>query len=195
MTGDEAISPGELRASHEDRDRAADLLRIAAGDGRLTAEELDQRLEQALTARTLGELAALSRDLLAGPGSDLAMSTGAAKDVLRIEREGSNTRRDGRWVIPPRIEVRVRSGHVTLDFTEAAIVRPLLQIDADVRSGTLTLVTRPGIEVDADDVVVTSGSVKVRPPRRPDVPADLRITVSGTIDTGHLRARERRRFR
>jgi uncharacterized protein DUF1707 len=195
MTGDEAISPGELRASHEDRDRAADLLRIAAGDGRLTAEELDQRLEQALTARTLGELAALSRDLLAGPGSDLAMSTGAAKDVLRIEREGSNTRRDGRWVIPPRIEVRVRSGHVTLDFTEAAIVRPLLQIDADVRSGTLTLVTRPGIEVDADDVVVTSGSVKVRPPRRPDVPADLRITVSGTIDTGHLRARARRRFR
>lgn len=194
MTGDEAISPGELRASHEDRDRIADLLRIAAGDGRLTAEELDQRLEQALTARTLGDLAALSRDLPAGTSAGLAIPPAATKDVLRIERQGSNTKRDGRWVVPPRIEVRVGWGHVTLDFTQAVIVQPALQIDAEVRSGTLTLVTRPGIEVDADDVIVTSsGSVKVRRPR-PDLPADLRITVSGTVDTGHFRARPRHRL-
>jgi hypothetical protein len=56
--GHDAALPDELRASHEDRDRVAELLRGAAGDGRLTAEELDQRFEQALTARTLGELAA-----------------------------------------------------------------------------------------------------------------------------------------
>jgi hypothetical protein len=44
MTGDTpptGNSPGpgaaELRASHEDRERAVDILRIAAGDGRLTA--------------------------------------------------------------------------------------------------------------------------------------------------------------
>lgn len=47
---DDVAPPGEVRASHEDRDRAAELLRMAAGDGRLTADELDQRLEQALTA-------------------------------------------------------------------------------------------------------------------------------------------------
>ena len=61
--GDEVTSAGELRASHEDRDRVAELLRVAAGDGRLTAEELDERLEVALTARTYGELAALTTDL------------------------------------------------------------------------------------------------------------------------------------
>ena len=54
--GDEVVSSGELRASHEDRDRVAELLRVAAGDGRLTAEELDERLEKALTARTYAEL-------------------------------------------------------------------------------------------------------------------------------------------
>jgi hypothetical protein len=48
--GDEAASPDQLRASHEDRDRVVELLRVAAGDGRLTAEELDERLEVALTA-------------------------------------------------------------------------------------------------------------------------------------------------
>ena len=39
---DEVASPDGLRASHEDRDRVAELLRVAAGDGRLTAEELDE---------------------------------------------------------------------------------------------------------------------------------------------------------
>jgi hypothetical protein len=56
---DEAMSPGQLRASYEDRDRVVELLRVAAGDGRLTVEELDERIEAALTARTYDQLAAL----------------------------------------------------------------------------------------------------------------------------------------
>ena len=60
----------ELRASHEDRDRVVELLRVAAGDGRLTADELDQRLEAALTARTQRELVVLTADLPAAPGRD-----------------------------------------------------------------------------------------------------------------------------
>jgi len=58
-----------LRASHADRDRAVDLLQVAAGDGRLTPGELDERLEAALTARPRGELAALTTDLTAASGS------------------------------------------------------------------------------------------------------------------------------
>jgi len=33
----------DMRASHEDRDRVVDALRVAGGDGRLSAEELDTR--------------------------------------------------------------------------------------------------------------------------------------------------------
>jgi Domain of unknown function (DUF1707) len=44
-------------------------LRIAAGDGRLTVEELDGRLQPALTARTYGELAVLTADLPATGGA------------------------------------------------------------------------------------------------------------------------------
>jgi hypothetical protein len=43
---------------HEDRHRVVDILRVAAGDGRITADELDERLEAALSARTVGELEA-----------------------------------------------------------------------------------------------------------------------------------------
>src|ERR1700722_20997296 len=57
----------ELRASHEDRDQVVELLRTAAGDGRITVEELDERIEAALTARTYRELAVLTTDLPAVP--------------------------------------------------------------------------------------------------------------------------------
>ena len=53
------VARSELRASHQDRDRVVEVLRVSAGDGRLTAEELDERLELAMTARTYGELAKL----------------------------------------------------------------------------------------------------------------------------------------
>jgi Domain of unknown function (DUF1707) len=53
----------EQRASDADRDIAADILCAAVGDGRLTLDELDDRLGAALSARTVTELAALIADL------------------------------------------------------------------------------------------------------------------------------------
>ena len=65
------------------------LLRVAAGDGRLTAEELDGRLEAALTARACGELAALTTDLPAIPDSAPGAPVPELKDLARIECHGS----------------------------------------------------------------------------------------------------------
>jgi len=191
--GDEVASADGLRASHEDRDRVVELLRMAAGDGRLTAEELDERLEKALTARTYGELAALSRDLPAAPGLPVGAAAPQPKELVRIDCRSGSARRDGRWLVPQRMEVRVTSGHVKLDFTDAVITQPLLMIDAEVRSGGLKLLTKPGIVVDTDDVSVRSGSVKVRAPWSPDVPVILRIEVSGRVGSGHFKARPPRR--
>jgi hypothetical protein len=53
----------QLRASDADREYIAEQLRDAAADGRLHAEELEYRLEAALTARTYGELNAVVSDL------------------------------------------------------------------------------------------------------------------------------------
>lgn len=187
MTGE--VSPaggaGELRASHADRDRVVEVLRVAAGDGRITADELDQRLEAALTARTLGELALLTTDLPTHP----ATAAGPPKDLIRIDCGGSTARRDGRWVVPKRMEVRISSGAVKLDFTEAVITGPVLEVDADVRSGALILLTRPGIEVDMDAVATASGTARVRRPDGPSVPGALQIVVSGRVGSGMIVAR------
>src|SRR5215467_12844542 len=95
---DEPAPGGELRASHDDRDRAVEVLRVAAGDGRITAEELDERVGAALTARTYGELAALIADLPAAPGSlpltPASLSGAKPKELVRIECHTGTARRD-----------------------------------------------------------------------------------------------------
>jgi Domain of unknown function (DUF1707) len=64
----------ELRVSDADRDLVADRLRAAAGEGRLSAEELEERLDAAFAAKTEGDLAPLTADLPApavdAPGVD-----------------------------------------------------------------------------------------------------------------------------
>src|SRR6516165_138655 len=187
--GDQTGAGGDLRASHEDRDQVVEVLRVAAGDGRLTAEELDERLEAGLTARTHAELAVLTRDLPAGPG----LAPAAPKDLVRIDLRSGHTKREGRWLVPRQMQVRVTSGHARLDFTQAVISGRSLHIDADVRSGSLTLLTKPGVVVDTDDVAVRSGHVKIRAPWGPDVPVILQVTVSGKVGSGHIVARPPRR--
>jgi hypothetical protein len=175
-----------LRASHADRDRVVDLLRVAAGDGRLTSDELDARLERALSARTYGELAVLTEDLPAVPGAGPAADL---KKVLRIERAGSNVRRDGSWVVPEQIELRVTAGNVVLDFTQAVIALPSLQVQALVRGGNLTLITRPGIVVNTDEVAIIGGRVIERQPPDPSVPVLLSVNASGRVVGGNVRIR------
>ena len=46
-----------------DRDQVVEILQVAAGDGRLTAAELDERRDAALAARTAGDLSVLTADL------------------------------------------------------------------------------------------------------------------------------------
>jgi Domain of unknown function (DUF1707) len=191
--GAELASQAGLRASHGDRDRVVELLRVAAGDGRLTAGELDERLEAALTARTCGELAALTTDLPAIPASAPAPPVPEPKDLARIDCQGSSVKRDGRWVVPQRMQVRVTGGSVTLDFTEAVIVQPSLLIDADVTASRLTLVTQPGVVVGTEEVAADGSYVKVRAHGGPEVPVILRIQVSGKVSGGHLTARPPRR--
>jgi hypothetical protein len=175
-----------LRASHGDRDRVVDQLRVAAGDGRLTSDELDARLERALSARTHGELAALTEDLPAARGAGPAADP---KKVLRIERAGTHVRRDGSWVVPEHIELRVTAGNVVLDFTQAVIDLPSLQVNALVRGGNLTLITRSGIVVDTDEVAIIGGRVIEREPPEPSVPVLLSVNVIGRVIAGNVRVR------
>ncbi|MEU0432049.1 DUF1707 domain-containing protein [Streptomyces sp. NPDC006290] len=187
-------SSPELRASHADRDRVVDVLRIAAGDGLLTADELDERLEAALSARTLSELTTLTADLPPVPAA-VGGSGVEAKDVVRIEQVHSGpVERVGRWVVPRRLELSVTFCDVRLDFTDAVITHDTLRIDVGMTGKTLTLVTRPDIVVDTDGLQLVHSGVKYRQAStNPDTPVTLRVELVGQKVHGRVVVRPRRR--
>ncbi len=165
-----------------------EVLRVAAGDGRLTPDELDERLEAALSARTLGELAALTADLVPGssmPGAAMAQ----AGDVIRIDQRGGSVRRTGRWVVPQRLELRSSWCDVWLDFTDALITHNTLRIDLNMRGGSLILVAGPGLVVDADSLTVRYADVRIRPAADPDAPVVLRVQLAGRVRYGWIEQR------
>jgi Domain of unknown function (DUF1707) len=163
----------DLRASHADRDRVADALRVAAGDGRLSAEELDTRLESALSARTIGELAVLTADLPVAPAAE-------GKDVLVVEQHGGKYVRNGHWTVPARIQLRTQECRVTLDFTHAVIALNVLPIETDMVHGKLVIVSSPGIVIDTDGLNLTYSKLKLQPPNAAADPR-LRIELAGKL--------------
>jgi hypothetical protein len=182
-------SPG-VRASDADRDRVVDVLCAAAGDGRLTADEFDERLEAASSSRTLDELAGLTADLTGGPGrSDVA--TAQAKDVIWINKHGGSVRRTGRWVVPRRLELRSSYCDVGLDFTNAVITHDTLHIDMNVQGGSVILLVRPGTVVDADSLTVRHTRVTLCPSADPDAQVVLRVQLAGRMCYGQIEARWR----
>jgi len=64
--GFSGVNPAWLAGS-ADRERAVGVLRAAFTEGRLTQDELDDRVTRAYAARTYGDLWALIADLPAGP--------------------------------------------------------------------------------------------------------------------------------
>src|SRR3984885_11778798 len=146
MPADPPSSPA-LRASDSDRDRVIELLRAAVADGRLDPGEFDERLDAALTARTIDALAPLPADLPAAPGRAGALTlppaatpAGPAAELLTINGKHGTVRRDGRWTLPRRLALRTAWCDVLLDLTSAVRTGPELVIEMQVRGGDVHLV-------------------------------------------------------
>ena len=77
-----------LRASDADRERHAEILRPATGEGRLTMEELDERLDAVYASKTHAELERLIVDVVV-PGEYTALSTRMPVNHARSRRTGS----------------------------------------------------------------------------------------------------------
>ena len=191
MPGDLAPDKRNLRVSHEDRDQVAEQLRVAAGDGRLTADELDERLETALAARTYGELEVLLADLPASPGTRSA-PVAEAKDLVALKITHGMIKRDGPWVVPRRMTVEARHGNVLIDFSTAVISQPTLDLAISTGHGNVVLTVPPGVVVDTDNLAIGHGNIVQRVRRDSDIPVKLLVTVSGNLRHGNLVVRSAR---
>src|SRR5437764_1208017 len=88
-----------MRVSDSDREQAADVLREAAGQGRISLDELEERLESAYAAKTYADLAAVTHDL---PASG-RMPAPPAQGPTRVSRIGGTPSQPGaRPTLTPR---------------------------------------------------------------------------------------------
>jgi hypothetical protein len=147
-----AESHPDLRASDLERERAIEVLRDAAGEGRLTFEELADRIEVAAGARTRGELAHVTRDLPAADTSTAVAGPAAASGevVAPIERSSifGEVRRSGGWVVPVRSSWRTYFGGIVLDLREARVSAAEVTIQAESVFGSIRLVVPEGVIVE-----------------------------------------------
>lgn len=182
----------DTRASDLERERTIDVLREAAGEGRLTFEELADRIEDAAGSRTRGELDELTGDLPAAGVADAPLSEIAAPAAQ--SSFFGDLRRSGVWVVPVRSGWRTCFGDVKLDLREARVGGGDVTIEADTVFGDVELLVPEGIAVEIRCTTIL-GDVRQdaggqAPPGAPRVILSGR-TVFGNVRVCSQRLRER----
>ncbi len=149
--------PSMLRISDEDRHRVAEVLRQAAGEGRIDLEELDERLEATYGAKTYGDLVPITADLPTHPAHPAVrrpapvQPTGSWTSSVAIMSE---CRRDGAWLVPEQHTAFAMMGSVRLDLREAQLAGAEVTIQAVAIMGDVTVVVNPRTRVVVEGVPI-----------------------------------------
>ncbi len=171
-------APRDLRASDSDRDRVVAMLAAALGDGRLNPDEHSERVEAALSARTLGDLARLTGDLAAPAEQPVRVDDGRVVAGLF----GTQVR-EGRWVVPPVLTCSAVCGEVNVDFREALLQERHVVVYAHAVCGRVRLIVPAGVEVVMGGTVLFGrrrGATAAELPADTDVPViEVRSFVVG----------------
>ncbi|HSO99722.1 MAG TPA: DUF1707 domain-containing protein [Solirubrobacteraceae bacterium] len=146
----------QVRASDGERERAALALRDAAGEGRLTLEELTSRLDLAYRATTRAELSRLTADLpaVAGRREVGRAVAGRRRWVVAVM---SGALRKGRWQPGARVSALAFMGGCKLDLRQAELTEPVLRIAALAVMGAIDITVPEGVEVHVGGVSLMGG--------------------------------------
>jgi len=187
---------GRMRVSDADREQAANVLREAAGQGRISMDELDERLELAYAAKTYADLTAVTHDL---PQAGTALSPAGA--ALVPDRIGgtprtkfsiailSGARRMGSWVLPRQYVAVAVMGGVELDLREARFSEPEVTIQAYTLMGGIQITVPEDIEVDVSGIAFMGGFDHNA--SGPGVPGAPRLKVIGFAMMGGVEVRRK----
>ena len=193
-----------IRVGHRERDAVVAALQEAAGDGRLSMAELDDRLDAALQAKTYADLDVLVADLSvelpsraltsALPQAQRPPSAGYSReDPLRLDGGTGTEKRGGVWTVPPFMLITQGLGSVKLNCLEATPAAQLIEIEVIGGAGSIVLVLPEGWAVDADRLSKSWGSKSVDVPREP-APGKPLLLIYGALGLGSFKVRSANRF-
>ena len=199
--------PPALRVSDADRERTAQHLRQAAGEGRLTLEELDERVEAAYAAKVGADLVKLTEDLPAASGaSSTALAHPPAPKRARRRRwalsimGGGDLR--GRYRAGDKLNAVAIMGGGDIDLRETIFDEPEITITAVAIMGGIDVIVPAGVEVELSGLAIMGGndsrvSAQSLPPDAPRVHVRAFSLMGGVCaklkraDRKALEARER----
>lgn len=148
------LEPSRMRVSDAERDKVAEILREAAGDGRLGLDELDERLEATYAAKTYAELAPITHDLgLAAP---------TASTLPAVERERAvaimgGVERRGHWVVPEHFTVLCMMGGAELDLRQAQFSAREVTLTINAFMGGATIIVNRSTHVIVEGTGIMGG--------------------------------------
>ncbi len=159
----------ELRASDAEREQTAEVLRVAASEGRLNVEELEERLGSAYSVRTRPELERLIADV--NPqrlGQGQATATPGARSGLTV-REGPGGERwvisimgghdrSGRWRVAPRCTVLSIMGGSDVDLNDAELADRVTHLNVFSFMGGSDIHVPHGVDVQVTNVALMGGN-------------------------------------
>lgn len=183
-----------MRVSHDDRDRMVEILRDAAAEGRLDIDELEERVELALTARTFADLEPLAEDLpVSAPAPPAvrasAPAAGAEGEVERWRGTGQRFRREGAWRVPRVAELESHGASVRLDYTVAQLPEGgRSELRLSTMGGSVRLTLPPWIATDLTGVDTYGGRIRDNASRHaaPGTATHV-LTVTGATHGGSVR--------
>jgi hypothetical protein len=181
------------RAGDRDREAAAERLRVAAGEGRIDLNELEERLERAFGAKTYRELDELLADLPTGQSLSAELNGLPSPDTLMLDTTETNInlKQSGRWIVPQRIVAKCTRSLIRIDFTRASCEHREVVVEASCGTGWITLVVPHGwaVVIDASSTNTANIHNKAHGPVDPNAP---RITVIAHPRYGYVRIKRSR---
>jgi len=151
----------ELRASDADREHTAELLRRAAGEGRLDVDELEERLATVYATRTQRELDALTADVIAPqhrrhtPRVPVRHGDGGTRWLVAIM---SGHDRKGRWRVGTNLNVVNVMGGSDLDFNDAELADDVVTVTVFSLMGGASIRVPDGMNVEISDFALMGGN-------------------------------------
>jgi hypothetical protein len=161
----------ELRASDADREHTAELLRRAAGEGRLDVDELEERLSSVYATRTQRELDALVADVVVpadrprGPRVPVRRGDDGTRWLVAVM---SGHDRKGRWRVGTNLNVINIMGGSDLDFNDAEFAGDVVTVTVFSLMGGASIRVPEGLNVEVSNFALMGGNDADIGDERPD---------------------------
>jgi hypothetical protein len=194
--------PRQMRASDADREKVAQVLQQAHGEGRLDLHELDERLASLYAAKTYGELAPLTADLGVPTPAVLPMPIQHNMPASRIGgTPGSTTSfafwsgvdRKGEWVVPSTHTAMACMGGIKLDLTKARFAQAETTIHAYALMGGVEIIVPEDITVQVDGVGFMGAFEDATHKGAPTIPGGPVVRITGFAMMGAVEVKRPKR--